>query len=100
VPTEKPAKTTAAKTTAKKTTTAAEPPAETGPSSPQKVKGTIKFFDPATGRGAVHADHVPEDIVVDMAKTKILNKGYVRLDPGRPVTLSVEGDSATELLAE
>lgn len=69
-------------------------------SAAKKVKGKILFFDPATGRGAIETDTVQANISLDVAKTKILNKGYVRLDAGRSVTVSVEDDAATDLMAE
>ena len=69
-------------------------------SSAKKVTGKIIYFDPATGRGAVESEDAEADILLDVAKTKILNKGYVRLDTGREVTVTVEGDEATDLLAE
>ena len=67
----------------------------------KRVKGTILFYDQATGRGVIETDDAEKNIDLDVARTKILNKGYVRLEAGREVMVSVDDeDQATDLMAE
>ncbi len=71
------------------------------PPEPQKVRGKILFYDQATGRGVIQSAEVEDNISLDVAQTKILNQGYVRLDAGRDVTVSVDDQAnATDLMAE
>ncbi len=79
---------------------AAVPKASVPEPSGTGVPGTIVFFDPSTGRGAVESNQIKGEIVVDVAKTtRILNQSYVRLDAGRDVTVWVENGQATALRA-
>ena len=84
--------------------TAAQVPVKRAGGQPiaKKVKGKILFYDQATGRGVIETeDEAEKNIDLDVARTKILNKGYVRLDAGREVTVFVDDeDRATDLMAE
>lgn len=64
------------------------------------IEGRIVYFDPSTGRGTIEGRGRPEKITLDVGQAKILNPGYVHLKAGRAVKVSVEDDTATELLAE
>lgn len=78
-----------------KKSVAKKPVAKTG-----RIKGKITSYDPKTGRGAIASKTGDAKVQLDVARTKILNKGYIPLDIGRDVEFAFEDNNATEIMIQ